>query len=76
MVAYEALCPDEELLSHQCDRWLSSENKLVRYGTYFAIGSTALHLLNIYDHTVPQADPYGLLMRIVRRGSGVAEPEG
>lgn len=42
ILAYEGLCPDGELLSEQCDRWLES----YPVSTRAAIAVVALHLAN------------------------------
>lgn len=67
VLAYEAMCPEDELLSQQCDRWLDSENKFVKFGTYAVIGATALHLANCFDAVkADKLDPYHQLGRLGR----------
>lgn len=51
VLAYEYLCDEGQMLSEVCDRAL--EKPVVRELTAFAIGSTALHLLNVMP---PQID--------------------
>ena len=67
VLAYEAFCDDDELISRQFDRWVEHENKLVRGATYLSVGATALHLLNVFEKTVPKADPYHYAMKVIRR---------
>lgn len=71
VLAYEAFCDEDELISRQFDRWLEHENKLVRGATYLSVGATALHLLNVFDNTIPQADPYRYAMKLLRRNNTI-----
>lgn len=50
VLAYEALCEPNEMISERVDEWL--EKPIVRELTAFVIGSTALHLLNIVPNEV------------------------
>lgn len=62
--AYEYFAPQDELMTHQAYRWLESDNKFIKYGTYAAIGATALHLANGYDRLrIGNLDPYRAISR-------------
>lgn len=60
IVAYEILCPDDELLSEQCDRWLVSHP----VSTRVAVAAVALHLINELPTC---ADPVHLVGVALRR---------
>lgn len=64
IAAYEVIAPKDELLSEQVDRWMESDNKLIRYGTPIAIGIVALHLANLLDDRI---DPLHLISKIKLR---------
>ena len=55
VIAYEMFAPEDELMTHQAHRWLSHESRVVRAGTRFVLGATALHLLAL---TPPPLDPF------------------
>lgn len=61
VIGYELLAKDNELLSHQVDRWLAAHPVV----TTVAITSTAAHLLNLLPEPV---DPWVIGMKLVRRG--------
>lgn len=52
---YEALAPENELLTHQAHRLVHHENRSIRAAAVGVIGTTALHLLDVLP---PKADPY------------------
>lgn len=60
VLAYDILSPRGETLSERADAWIDHENLIVRYGTYAAIGVTALHLSNVLP---PGIDPFHQLTR-------------
>lgn len=55
ITAYEVLCNKGETLSEGMDGWVDSDNKIIRYGTYLAVGATALHLTNLLPKPI---DPF------------------
>jgi hypothetical protein len=67
VAAYDYLAPEGQTLSEGVDRALEKRPLL----TAAAIGMTAMHLLNIYEHLhIEHLDPIHQLANLARRKTG------
>tara|TARA_B100001250_G_C19408802_1_gene618090 strand:- start:193 stop:468 length:276 start_codon:yes stop_codon:yes gene_type:complete len=65
-LAYEIAAPKDELLSEQVDRWMESENRLVKYGTPLIIGIIAAHLTNAIPEKVDPLHQISLIFENIK----------